>query len=303
MPSRSTSPSERLTEYPGPEKPSRAVTALLLLTGLGLWLGVLRACFLLLVQRLTCREARLVLPQPANWLFGLSWWEWFSGYWWLIVLGFLVLAPVVVLTTYWVRHGMNSRLGRWAWGILLIVPPLLLLELAVQSLSAANLALLHGTHAEADDPANYLAPDRQELGSPLRLREVRRGVTGPDGEIVVIEPAGEWRVIPGIREGGPPLRQGKLTAAQVALLADHLARQKFLVLCKAEEAMPPVTELPLNQDMLVIEFGDHHVTLEGGRRRQLQQVQDLDPWEADFRSRFVPLVLIIDDLIKPGAPD
>jgi hypothetical protein len=64
-------------------RPSPAVTALLILVGLGLWAGVVRACLLLLVQRGICRELAVALPEPARWLFGLSWWDWFGSYWWV----------------------------------------------------------------------------------------------------------------------------------------------------------------------------------------------------------------------------
>jgi hypothetical protein len=88
------------------------------------------------------------------------------------------------------------------------------------------------------------------------------------------------------------------------MLAEHFARQKFLRWCEAEEGvMLPVTDPPLNRDALVIEYGDHHVALEGVRRDGLQQVQDLEPWEADTRSRFASLLLVIEDLLKPGRPD
>jgi hypothetical protein len=49
----------------------------------------------------------------------------------------------------------------------------------------------------------------------------------------------------------------------------------------------------------VIEYGDHHLTLEGVRRPHLQQVQDLEPQETELRSRFVSLALVIEDLVKP----
>src|SRR5262249_61493998 len=90
----------------------------------------------------------------------------------------------------------------------------------------------------SDNAENYLTPDMQQLSSPLKLREIRQGLTGPEGEIVVIDPGGDWRIIPGLNEWGrPPLRQGKLRAGQLKLLAEHFAREKFLRLCEAEEGV------------------------------------------------------------------
>jgi hypothetical protein len=288
----------------GPGRPSPAVTALLIVTGLGLWAGVLRACFLLLVQRGVCRELDLALPEPARWLLGLSWWDWFNSYWWMVGLGLLALAPVAGLVTYWTRHRFRSPLIGWVWCALFLLPPLLLLELAAWGLASAEGAVLHGLRAYSDHPANYLAPDGRGLLWPLKLREIRRGLTGPEGGITVIDTTGEWRVVPGVREEErPPLRQGRLTAGQLALLAQELAAAKFLALCRTEEWTPAPTDPPANLDLLRIEFGDHHLTLEGVRRQQLQQAADLQPWEAELRARFVPLVLILEDLVRERVPD
>jgi hypothetical protein len=88
------------------------------------------------------------------------------------------------------------------------------------------------------------------------------------------------------------------------MLAEHFARDRFVGWCEAEEGVVlPVTDPPRNQDTLVIEFGAHHIALEGVRRDGLQQVQELEPWEADTRSRFACLLLVIEDMLKPGRPD
>jgi hypothetical protein len=303
-------PAERIMsgEEGGPRqdtgRPAPAVTALLILVGLGLWAGVVRACLLLLVQRGICRELAVALPEPARWLFRLPWWDWFGSYWWVVMLGLLVLTPAAALLTYWTRHRLRSPLAGWVWCALFLLPPLLLLELAAQGLAAADGAVLHGLRADSDDPANYLVPGGRGLRRPLKLREIRRGPIGPEGEIVVIETTGEWRVVPGLREDDrPPLRRGRLTAGQLALLAEELATLKFLSLCRAEEGTPALPDPPPNQDLLRIEFGESHLTLEGVRRQQLQQVQELQPWEADLRAHFVPLVLILDDLVRAGGTD
>jgi hypothetical protein len=289
---------------PAATAPSPAVTTLLVLLGWGLWLAVLGACFLLLQQFALCSAMQMALPMPAKWLFGFSWWRWFNQYWWLVVLGLVVLAPITRLTTYWVRHRLRSRLLAWAWGALFLVPPLLLLGMAAFSMSAIHNGILQQIRADSDDAGNYLNLDGTELRFPLKLREVRQGVAGPEGEIILIEPAGNWQIVPGIRGWErPPLRQGKLTTAQLTLLAHHLARQKFLAVSRDYGGMTPRTEPPPNLDSLSIEFGDASLTLEFARRDRLQQVRELQPGEGQLRSVIVPLVLVIDDLVKGGAPD
>jgi hypothetical protein len=300
MVSPQTSPYERAGGPPGAAAPSPAVTALLILLWFVLWLGVLWACLILLAQVSMSRELAWQLPGAVQWLFGLPWWKWFDSYWWLVVLGILVLTPAVGSMTYWVRHRLHSRLADWAWCTLLLVPPLLLLAVLVPSSVVANVGISQAIRAGSDAPENYLAADGQQLGSPLKLREIRQGVTGPEGEVVVIEPGGAWRVVPGPSEGErPPLRQGKLTTGQLAMLAEHLALVKFRSTCRVEEGVPAVPDPPPNRDLLVIEYGDHHLTLEGVRRQDLQQVQDLEPQDTELRSRFVSLALVIEDLVKP----
>ena len=300
-----TLPKDDVATAPASTAPSPTVTTLLVLCGWGLWLEVLGACFLLLQQFTVCAALRAKLPAPADWIFRASWWRWFNDYWWLVVAGFLVLAPITSLVTYWVRHRLRSRLLGRAWIALFLAPPILLLGAAAFGMMAACTGAAHEIRADRDHAENYLTPDSQQLLSPVKLREIRQGLTGPDGAIVVIEPGGEWRIAPGLREWGrPPLRQGKLTSGQLQMLAEHFAREKFLRCCEEEEGIaPPAADPPRNRDALVIEFGAHRLTLEGVRREGLQQVENLEPWEADARSRFASLLLVMEDLLKPSGPD
>jgi hypothetical protein len=300
-----TAPKDDAAAAPAATAPSPAVTTLLVLCGWGLWLEVLGACFLLLQQFAVCAALRAELPAPADWLFRAGWWRWFNNYWWLVVARFLVLAPVTSWVTYWVRHRRRSRLLARAWLALFLAPPILLLGAAAYGMIAACTAATHGIRADRDDMANYLTPDAQQLLSPIKLREIRQGLTGPDGKIVVIEPGGDWRIAPGLSEWGrPPLRQGKLTSDQLQLLAAHFAREKFLRCCEEQEGVaPPAADPPRNWDALMIEFGAHRLTLEGVRRERLQQGQNVEPWDAEPRSRFASLLLVIEDLLKPGGPD
>jgi hypothetical protein len=296
-----------LAEPVGPQRreapPSLTVTVLLTLSWLALWLGVVRACVLLLVLRRICWEMKLALPQPAKWLFGFSWWDWFGSYGGWVVVGTVVLAPAVGLLTYWVRHCLRSRLAGWAWGILLIVPPSLFLVVAAEGLGAADQAVLH--ELQSDDPENYLAPDGQQLLSRLTFVEVRHGVAGPEGETVVIEPKGDWRVIRGVNEWErPPRRQGKLTRDQLAMLAAQLAQVRFLQLSEPEQGL-----LPVGQNGLVIRFGDRSWIVDVVPRQRLLNeqwgLQGLQGIKADFRDlmRFASLVLVIEELVKSNQPD
>src|SRR5262249_16114567 len=169
-------PDDGAGALPTATTPSPTVTTLLVLLGWGLWLAVLGACFLLLQQFALCSELRAALPMPAQWLFSFSGWRWFNQYWWLVVLGLLVLAPVTGWTTYWVRHRLRSRRIGWAWGAVFLVLPLLLLGLAAFSMSAVHTAVLQQLRADSDDAGNYLSLDGSELRFPLKIREVRQGV-------------------------------------------------------------------------------------------------------------------------------
>jgi hypothetical protein len=284
------------------------MTVLLLLSWLALWLAVFWACLILLVQRSMARDINMQLPGLLGWLWSLSWWDWFGSYGGWIQPGAIVLTPVVGLLTYWVRHRRRSRLAAWAWGALLILPPLLLFGgVLAPSLILAASGLRGALRAAGEGPDEFLTPDGRQLLSPLKLREIRNTPAGPDGEIVVIEPGGEWRVVPGLSEWGPPLRQGRLTPDQLATLAELLASVKFRHLSEGEERLPPVTGPPPNRDVLRVEFGDRRLTLEGVRRQRLLQdpgmLQELQPGEAYLRVRFASLALCIEDLVKPDRAD
>lgn len=297
-----TSPADPVATHPGEPAPSAAATALLILAWPVLWLGVLWACTILLTQDAVARDFGIALPSAVVWLFNRSWWDWFASYWWVLVVGLLVLTPVAALVTYWVRHRRRSRPLRRAWAALVVLPPVLLLAVLAPASILVGSSISHVIRTSRDEPANYLAPDGQQLRSPLKLREIRQGVTGPDGEVVVIEPGGEWRVVPGPSElGRPPVRQGKLTRGQLAMLSEQLALVRFQLLSEANDVMPPVADPPPNLNLVAVEFGDRHWTWDGLGRARLGQ--DLDPLEARSRSQFASLVLVVEDLVKPDRPD
>src|SRR5262249_39615264 len=161
------------------------------------------------------------------------------------------------VVSYVIRHRLRSPVLGWIWGIVLIVPPFVCLLATAIALNGTIIAISGGVQATGDSPQNYYDADTQRLRAPLKAREIRRGVAGPEGEIVIIEPGGDWRIVQGLVEHGrPPVREGKLTPGQLAMLAEHLAREKFQFHCQAEMGVLPFMNPPPNHDALYIEFGD-----------------------------------------------
>jgi hypothetical protein len=274
-------------------KPSVAVTVILIVSALGLWQAVFREMLLTAGQLSICEAHRLRLPWLTEQLFPFT--RWFISYWWLTLVGLILWIPVVGLITLWVRHRWRVAVVNWLWAALLIMPPLLALEILWQSAFAVNKRLAHALRAQRDDFQNYLSPDGQQLQGPLKIREVRAGANGLGEEVLIIEPGGDWRVVP-VREGveGQPLRRGRLRAAQLVALAHYLAGQDFLGISE-EETGPPRAA---NIDSLGIEFGSHRLNWLGVRRSTLRDLTPGAGWEWEWQVRFVALVLAIDDLVN-----
>jgi hypothetical protein len=198
----------------------------LALAGLGLWLGLLQAIILLAPQVTLYESLKVRLPPAAETLVPLV--RWFTRYWWAALLGFALLAPVLILVTWWARHRVRGGVWGWVWGALLLAPPLVLLEWLVYCSFAFGVSAAGEVQARDRAALEYLSPDRQGLRWSLKLREVRGGAAGPQVDLVVIESGGEWRVLPGAGGEGPPLRQGKLGAHQLTALAHRLAALRLL---------------------------------------------------------------------------
>jgi hypothetical protein len=278
---------------------SPAVTVFLVVTALALWFGVFQLLLLLGPQYENLRLFNLKLPAPVEALSPLLYplARWFQLYWWVAAVAFAVAAPVIALVTFWVRHRLRSGVWGWVWGAVLIVPPLLLGEAALVNSFALNLATGKGLRAWQSRPDDYLSPDGLQLRWPLTVREVRHGDAGPTGEVVVIEPSGEWRITPVGGDGGqPPLRQGKLEPKQLVALAHHLAEQHLLDLSmEGWEPMPAG-----NSDSLFIGFGRYGLDAPGVTRRTWWTQEPPDAWEAELRSHLRALVLGVDDLVREG---
>jgi hypothetical protein len=139
----SQGPATKQIQAPAGAVSSPTATALLVLAWFALWLAVVAACYLLLMQIAITREIAMTLAEPAAWLLGLSWWPWFGDYWWAVVLAIFILTPVVALVTYWIRHRLRSPLMNWAWGILLIAPALAILAVIAIGLGSTSTGILH----------------------------------------------------------------------------------------------------------------------------------------------------------------
>jgi hypothetical protein len=147
--------------------------------------------------------------------------------------------------------------------------------------------------------SDYLTTGGQ-LKHTLEFQDVQGGIAGFTGTAWIIEPSGEWRVVPFHNTPrGTPLRQGKLTEAQAAALATHLAIQDFLALPTQLGGAPPV-----NPRQLTIRFGDKATTLVWRPGADLTEVvpPPKDPQTAEW-ARFVVLALVIDYWTKGEKPD
>jgi hypothetical protein len=274
------------------------VTVLLTLITAALWLRGVQALLLLASEFSVYERLQLKLPPPAEQLAPLS--RWLSLYWWAVVLGIGVLTPVLGLVTYWIRHRLRFGLGSWLWGFLMIVPPLLGLEVTLQSSYAFGQSAAQQLRKQGERSLEYLAADGQQLRWSLKIREVRRGAARPVEEVLVIDPSGDWHVtVVGADEAQPPFRQGKLEKSQLLVLVNHLVTQNLLEFALPNVGLPPV----ILGDSLCIEFGPHVAQLPGACRRTWWLGIPAEPWEEDMRSRFRSVVLVVDDLVKArGAP-
>src|SRR5439155_13665658 len=135
-------------------------------------------------------------------------------------------------------------------------------------------------------------PEGRRLQWAIKVREARGGGPGVTGEVLVIQPSGDWQVLSLADQAEPrPLRQGKLGAARLAALAQHLATQDFWDLADESGALPPAGI----GDALGIAYGNRHVQVEGVRRRTLWDRGPLEPWQEPLHVRVAALVLVIDD--------
>ena len=83
------------------------------------------------------------------------------------------------------------------------------------------------------DTSSYLRDDGQ-LKSGLTLRDAQSGFAGETGQLISIQPSGEWSVQKFTNEKlAEPKGKGKLSKEQLAELAQSLAQQDFAGLPKS----------------------------------------------------------------------
>jgi hypothetical protein len=144
---------------------------------------------------------------------------------------------------------------------------------------------------EADEPGDYLTKDGK-LKQTLTLRKDTVGLTptAPKGEVWVIQPTGEWTS----KVAG---EKGKLSAKQLAALAQHLATQDFNSLPRTlgykQQAIDEVYQ------RVAIDFGQKSATFHFkiGESPLDYLPKPGDPQAAAW-SRFVALERVLIDLIE-----
>jgi hypothetical protein len=166
--------------------------------------------------------------------------------------------------------------------------------LIVGLLCARSVAL-----CRAGDVRDYLTSDGQ-LHQRLVLEDAQGGVAGFTGTAWIIEPSGQWRVVPvHNRPLDQPRRQGQLTDTQLAALAHHLAAQDFLTLPRQLGGPPPV-----NPRQFTIRFGDTATTMVWKPLADLSQaVPPPQEPQAAAWARFIALVLVIQHWTKGELAD
>ena len=165
------------------------------------------------------------------------------------------------------------------------------------------LALCASSGPGGDNPNPYLAA-KGRLKHTLQMLKTEPGQDGRRGTVWIIEPSGEWQVVPFVKDrpGDKILRKGKLTPNQLLALANHLAAQDLLHLPKDFGV-----GLPVNPHLITIRFGEKSTTLDCGTFADPTEAapSPRDPQAAAW-SRVVALAFVIEHMTKQAkapAPD
>jgi hypothetical protein len=147
----------------------------------------------------------------------------------------------------------------------------------------------------AGDVADYLSREGT-LKEPVTLRRDTSGLAGPDspkGEVWTIEVTGEWTSqVAGAK--------GKLTAKQLAALAQHLATQDFKSLPRVQGyVLPGIDEM---HQRVLIGFGKQWAgfNLKVGTTPLDYLPEPGDP-RASAWSRFTALELVLSDMLQASG--
>jgi hypothetical protein len=192
----------------------------LVVVALLLWLVALGEAILGLVWIRHLEFLSMQLPSFAIQIIGTC--KWVNNYWWIVLVAAIVAVPVLTWLTSFVFSRVHNPAGRWLWGALLIVPPLVFLVMLRWSMWVTEVKALEGLRNPPDPLESYYNADG--LMSPLVLREGRQSPNGIVVETLRITPSGRWSITRE-RPGQLPelARQGEMRQEQLYLLGRHLA--------------------------------------------------------------------------------
>jgi hypothetical protein len=154
----------------------------------------------------------------------------------------------------------------------------------------AEVIVVTSLKAAAGDVKNYLTADGKLKETLTLTIGNNRGIVGGSfGTTWVIEPSGAWTMTTTPKDA---TAKGKLTAGQLAALAQHLATQDFNQLPARLGVKPyPDNNLPF----VAISFGKKGSTLFGSLTERVPEAGDSN---ADDWSRFVAVTLVLQNILQ-----
>ena len=155
-----------------------------------------------------------------------------------------------------------------------------------------------GGVAVGDSRVDEFMADDGRLRAELRVHDGQHGMVGETGTLWVIEPSGAYQVSSFVNhKGGPPEREGNLTAEQLDLVAQTLANEGFADLPRriGEGAAP-------NTRVISVAFGRDTATLmlPPGPPVELERLIALHACEPGPRGR---LLALVDTVLEVTAAD
>jgi hypothetical protein len=155
--------------------------------------------------------------------------------------------------------------------------------------TTAFLAGLLAVPCRAGEVGEYLTKDGK-LKEAVTVRIGGKNFLAPPDEVWIIKPSGDW-----VWESTDS--KGKLSAKQLAVLAQHLATQDFNSLPKTQVYQPK--EADSGYHHLVIAFGKKAATFyaKSGESPSDYLPKPGDP-KAAVWSRFIALELVLADMLK-----
>lgn len=158
--------------------------------------------------------------------------------------------------------------------------------------ATALLAGILAVPCSAGEVGDYLTPDGK-LKETVTVKTGRVDIFAPPGRVWIIEPSGEWS------ETFTDAK-GKLSAKQLAALAQHLATQDFNSLPKMQGyATKGPDGIGRSHDFVVIAFGKREAAFytATGESRAAYLPKPGDA-KAGAWSRFIALELVLADMLR-----